>query len=58
MDTWNFAPISLRMWNTQLVQDDCQSQIVSVDICLMIFEGHMNFLLIFKVKILEDIKWW
>jgi hypothetical protein len=40
----------------QLVRDDCQFQIVSVDICLIFFRAHVNIFII-KVKILELIKW-
>ena len=44
------------MQNMQLVRDNCQFQIVAVDICLIIFSAHMNIFII-KVKILELIKW-
>jgi hypothetical protein len=37
----------------QLVRDDCQSQIVSIAICLTISGAHVNILCITKVKILE-----
>ena len=56
MDTFSSAPTSPRMRNTQLVGDDCQFQIVSEAICLIIFRVHANLLLTVKVKILMDIK--
>jgi hypothetical protein len=44
------------MKTRNIVQVDCQVQILSVAIFLMIFGAHMNILFIIKVKILELIK--
>lgn len=48
------APTSPRMRKTQLVQDDCQFQIVFITIDLTRVGAHMSVL--FRVKILELIK--
>lgn len=57
MDASNYAPISPRMQNTQLVQNDYQWQIMSVVICLIIFQSSYERSVIMKVKILKIVKW-
>ena len=39
------------LWNTQLMWDDCQVQIMPIAVCFMIFGARMNILFIIKVKI-------
>ena len=56
MDTFNSASTFPRMWNMELVWDDCQFQIVSVIFFLMICGYYMKILFILKVKTLQNIK--
>ena len=59
MDTFSFASTSPLMRYTQVVgvRDNCQFEIVSVAVCLIIFRAYMNILFIIKVKILELTIW-
>ena len=45
------------MQNTQSMRDDCQLQIIYIEIFLVIFEARMIILFIIKVKIIELTKW-
>ena len=52
METFSSAPCSRKTWNTQLVWDDYQIQIVPIAIVLIIIRNSCELLCIIKVKTL------
>lgn len=49
--TFNFAPASLRIWSTQFVQDDYQTQLKVVTVFLASLGAHVNTWFLVKVEI-------
>ena len=56
-DIFFLASIGCRLWDTQLLREKWQIQIVPIAICFQIFIARVNIQFIIKVYILVLIKW-
>ena len=60
--SWNvaihFASIAQSLFNTNLVQDDYHIQIMSIAICIMMFETHTDILLSVHRVVISPLMFW